>query len=124
MSASSTYGAKEVIQQRITLTLASLYGDAMAGADPMVSATSKPGFGDYQCNAALSMAKKLKVRSFPRVECAREKRGYTHMECARECYRLSRSAAYMTYPLTFTLTLILTPSLCATLIPRRPSQEM
>lgn len=65
MSTSPTHGAKEVIQQRITLTLASLYGDAMSGADPMVSAASKPEFGDYQCNAALSMAKRLKVCPFP-----------------------------------------------------------
>jgi len=61
MSTSSTYGAKEVLQERVTITLASLYGDAVAGADPMVSASTKPDFGDYQCNAALSLAKRLKV---------------------------------------------------------------
>lgn len=38
------------------------FGDAAEGADPMVTDATRPEFGDYQCNAALALAKKLKSK--------------------------------------------------------------
>ena len=35
------------------------FGESYAGADPMLAAASNPNFGDFQCNAAMSLGKKL-----------------------------------------------------------------
>ena len=52
--------AKEILQERVSAALSSLFGDAVHGTDPLVSPSTKPEFGDYQCNAALALAKRLK----------------------------------------------------------------
>ena len=40
--------------------LVAAFGQDLAGTDPMVVPASNPKFGDYQCNVAMSLAKKLK----------------------------------------------------------------
>ncbi|GAB4346006.1 MAG: arginine--tRNA ligase [Cyanophyceae cyanobacterium] len=39
--------------------LVATFGEALAGTDPLLAATNNPKFGDYQANAALSLAKGL-----------------------------------------------------------------
>jgi len=49
--------AQDVLRSRVVAALTAAYG-ADAGANPMLTPATKAGFGDYQCNAALSLAKK------------------------------------------------------------------
>lgn len=51
--------ALEELKPRFNQALVSAFGDAWAGADPMLVPASNPKFGDYQSNAPLALAKKL-----------------------------------------------------------------
>mmetsp|Transcript_12368 Transcript_12368/g.20061 ORF Transcript_12368/g.20061 Transcript_12368/m.20061 type:complete len:699 (+) Transcript_12368:23-2119(+) len=47
------------LETRVLKALHDAYGDAVKDAAPMVTSASKPEFGDYQCNAAMPLAKVL-----------------------------------------------------------------
>jgi arginyl-tRNA synthetase len=47
------------VMQSLYKTFTELKGQSI---DPMIAATSKPEFGDYQCNVAMSLAKRLKLK--------------------------------------------------------------
>jgi arginyl-tRNA synthetase len=49
----------EQLKARFDKALTAAFGDGMTGTDPMLVPASNPKFGDYQSNAALSLAKKL-----------------------------------------------------------------
>jgi arginyl-tRNA synthetase len=57
--ASGCVGTKEILEQRIKAAMIDAFGDKAAAAAPMVAGTAKPEFGDYQCNAAMRLAKQL-----------------------------------------------------------------
>eukprot|EP00741_Cyanophora_paradoxa_P003468 tig00000711_g3368.t1 len=50
----------ETIEHRVLDALKKAFGDAVKDANPMVTPSSKPEFGDYQCNAAMPLSKSLK----------------------------------------------------------------
>eukprot|EP00177_Eucheuma_denticulatum_P006635 GFKZ01012063.1.p1 GENE.GFKZ01012063.1~~GFKZ01012063.1.p1 ORF type:complete len:673 (+),score=107.93 GFKZ01012063.1:98-2116(+) len=52
---------RNVIASRVVEAMKRAYGDN-AGDDPKLTTATKPEFGDYQCNAAMSLSKKLKVK--------------------------------------------------------------
>ena len=52
----------EILQARIRNALVAAFGDEYADADPMLVPASNPKFGDYQSNAALSLAKRLRQK--------------------------------------------------------------
>jgi arginyl-tRNA synthetase len=58
MSSLMNHSTQEVLNERVRLALVEAFGDVGKVADTMVLPT-KPEFGDYQCNAALPLAKKM-----------------------------------------------------------------
>ena len=50
----------EQLKSKFDKALINAFGQNLAGTDPMVVPASNPKFGDYQCNVAMSLAKKLK----------------------------------------------------------------
>ena len=54
--------AIEILQERIRNALVAAFGEEYADADPMLLPASNPKFGDYQSNAALSLAKRLQQK--------------------------------------------------------------
>ena len=52
---------RDMLTDRVRDALEAAFGDDAINAEPMVI-TSKGDFGDYQCNAALPLAKKLKLK--------------------------------------------------------------
>lgn len=48
------------LKSKFDKALVAAFGQDLAGTDPMVVSASNPKFGDYQCNVAMSLAKKLK----------------------------------------------------------------
>ncbi|MEM1171826.1 MAG: arginine--tRNA ligase [Cyanobacteria bacterium P01_H01_bin.35] len=50
----------EKLKSKFDTALLAAFGQDLAGTDPMVVPASNPKFGDYQCNVAMSLAKKLK----------------------------------------------------------------
>ena len=53
---------KAFLEEEVTQALGRAFGEATAGAKPMVTAATKPEFGDYQCNAAMPLSKALKTK--------------------------------------------------------------
>lgn len=53
---------RQCLANEVSSALRRAFGDAAEGADPMVTDATRPEFGDYQCNAALALAKKLKSK--------------------------------------------------------------
>jgi arginyl-tRNA synthetase len=49
----------EQLKARFDKAFTAAFGDGMTGTDPMLVPASNPKFGDYQSNAAMSLAKKL-----------------------------------------------------------------
>jgi arginyl-tRNA synthetase len=49
----------EQLQDSVSNALVAAFGTELADTDPLVAATNKPKFGDYQSNVALSLAKPL-----------------------------------------------------------------
>ncbi|MEY3867077.1 MAG: hypothetical protein RLZZ338_968 [Cyanobacteriota bacterium] len=49
----------EILKTKFDEALISAFGDAFAGIDPMLVSATNPKFGDYQCNIAMSLTKKL-----------------------------------------------------------------
>ncbi len=47
------------LKARFDKAFTTAFGESASGTDPMLTATSNPNFGDFQCNAAMSLAKKL-----------------------------------------------------------------
>ncbi|MBE9120692.1 arginine--tRNA ligase [Tychonema sp. LEGE 07199] len=47
------------LKTRFEKAFTSAFGESYAGTDPMLAAASNPNFGDFQCNAAMSLGKKL-----------------------------------------------------------------
>ena len=58
MSSLINCSTQEVLNDRVRQALIEAFGDVGKFADTMVLPT-KPEFGDYQCNAALPLAKKM-----------------------------------------------------------------
>jgi arginyl-tRNA synthetase len=52
----------EELRNRFITVLVNTFGQDLATVDPLVVPASNPKFGDFQCNAALSLAKKLKQK--------------------------------------------------------------
>ncbi|MGD1712545.1 arginine--tRNA ligase [Dapis sp. BLCC M172] len=50
----------EKLKSKFDKALVAAFGQNLAGTDPIVVPASNPKFGDYQCNVAMSLAKKLK----------------------------------------------------------------
>ncbi|NEQ36164.1 MAG: arginine--tRNA ligase [Okeania sp. SIO3I5] len=50
----------EKLKSKFDKALVAAFSQNLAGTDPMVVPASNPKFGDYQCNVAMSLAKKLK----------------------------------------------------------------
>ncbi|MCH2048313.1 MAG: arginine--tRNA ligase [Trichodesmium sp. ALOHA_ZT_67] len=50
----------EQLKSRFDKALITAFGQDLVGTDPMIVSTTNPKFGDYQCNVAMSLAKKLK----------------------------------------------------------------
>lgn len=53
---------RQVLASEVTAALGRAFGAEAEGADPMVTPATRPDFGDYQCNAALALAKRLKAK--------------------------------------------------------------
>lgn len=49
----------ELLRRRFTSAIRELLGDSGAPVDPLIRVAQDPRFGDYQCNAAMSLAKRL-----------------------------------------------------------------
>ncbi|MFM9264729.1 arginine--tRNA ligase [Tychonema sp. BBK16] len=47
------------LKARFDKAFTTAFGESASDTDPMLTATSNPNFGDFQCNAAMSLAKKL-----------------------------------------------------------------
>ena len=47
------------LKARFEKAFTAAFGESYAGTDPMLAAASNPKFGDFQCNAAMSLGKKL-----------------------------------------------------------------
>ncbi|MCZ0899215.1 hypothetical protein ON021_04745, partial [Microcoleus sp. HI-ES] len=45
------------LKARFEKAFTAAFGESYAGADPMLAAASNPNFGDFQCNAAMSLGK-------------------------------------------------------------------
>lgn len=52
---------RNVLAGRVVEAMKKAYGDEV-GDDPKLTPATRPDFGDYQCNAAMSLSKKLKVK--------------------------------------------------------------
>lgn len=52
---------RAVLADRVVEAIRSAYGDA-ADSDPKLTPATRPDFGDYQCNAAMALSKKLKLK--------------------------------------------------------------
>lgn len=50
----------EKLKARFDQAFTAAFGESASGTDPMLTAASNPNFGDFQCNAAMSLGKKLK----------------------------------------------------------------
>ncbi|MCL2926418.1 MAG: hypothetical protein MGF17_17890, partial [Trichodesmium sp. MAG_R04] len=50
----------EYLKSKFESALVATFGQDLAGTDPMIVPATNPKFGDYQCNLAMSLAKKLK----------------------------------------------------------------
>ncbi len=47
------------LKARFEKAFTAAFGEGYSGTDPMLAAASNPNFGDFQCNAAMSLGKKL-----------------------------------------------------------------
>ena len=48
-----------LLSQRITTAIQTAFGQAAEEVDPAVAAASDPKFGHYQCNAAMTLARRV-----------------------------------------------------------------
>lgn len=64
----TTEDTRVTLAARVVEAMRRAYGED-AGDDPKLTPATRPDFGDYQCNAAMSLSKKLKVK--PRDVAAR-----------------------------------------------------
>lgn len=53
------FSTTENLKARFDKAFTAAFGESLAGTDPMLTAASNPNFGDFQCNAAMTLAKKL-----------------------------------------------------------------
>lgn len=60
-SATMNPETREVLADRVVAAMNKAFGDDV-GSDPKLTAATRPEFGDYQCNAAMALSKKLKSR--------------------------------------------------------------
>ena len=61
-SPAKTAYVKKWLEGEVQGALQRAFGDDVKDANPMVTAATKPEFGDYQCNAAMPLAKTLKSK--------------------------------------------------------------
>ena len=54
--------AINLLKERFDRALVAAFGEELAGTDPLLVPASNPKFGDYQANAAMSLAKRLKQK--------------------------------------------------------------
>ena len=52
----------EWLEARVQSALVEAYGDEYANTDPLITTATKPEFGDYQCNVAMGLGKRLKSK--------------------------------------------------------------
>ena len=50
------------LRARVRDALVTSFGDEYADADPLLTPATRPEFGDYQCNVAMGLGKKLKMK--------------------------------------------------------------
>jgi len=50
------------LEEEVKDALKRAFGDEVGDPNPMITAATKPEFGDYQCNAAMPLSKKLKSK--------------------------------------------------------------
>ena len=50
------------LESRVTQALCEAFGEEVKDMNPMVAIASKPEFGDYQCNVAMSLSKKVGMK--------------------------------------------------------------
>jgi len=53
---------RQALTSQVRESLRAAFGADAEGADAMVTPATRPEFGDYQCNAALALAKRLKAK--------------------------------------------------------------
>ena len=58
-TATPTADPQSRLEDAVTAALHAAFGDAAADADPLVRPANDPKFGDFQCNAAMGLAKRL-----------------------------------------------------------------
>lgn len=61
MAAAPDQDTRAVLSARVVDAMRLAFGEA-AGNDPKLTPATRPDFGDYQCNAAMSLSKKLRAR--------------------------------------------------------------
>jgi len=62
VAAEKTVYVRRWLEKEVQDALVRAFGDEVKDAAPMVTAATKPEFGDYQCNAAMPLAKVLKSK--------------------------------------------------------------
>ena len=55
------FSTTENLKARFDKAFTDAFGESLAGIDPMLTAASNPNFGDFQCNAAMTLGKKLGI---------------------------------------------------------------
>lgn len=61
MTMRSEQDTRAILSERVLAAMSAAYGSENA-TDPKLTPATRPDFGDYQCNAAMSLSKKLKSR--------------------------------------------------------------
>ena len=61
-AATTTLDVKAWLAERVGEALGEAFGAEYAGADPLITPATKPEFGDYQCNVAMGLGKRLKSK--------------------------------------------------------------
>ena len=61
-TATTTLDVKAWLAERVGEALGEAFGAEYAGADPLITPATKPEFGDYQCNVAMGLGKRLKSK--------------------------------------------------------------
>ncbi|EKX50088.1 hypothetical protein GUITHDRAFT_200394 [Guillardia theta CCMP2712] len=57
-----TVYVQQWLERKVTQALCEAFGEEVKDVNPMVAIASKPEFGDYQCNVAMSLSKKVGMK--------------------------------------------------------------
>mmetsp|Transcript_12311 Transcript_12311/g.37549 ORF Transcript_12311/g.37549 Transcript_12311/m.37549 type:complete len:654 (-) Transcript_12311:595-2556(-) len=61
-SAQAAIDVRKLLEQRVKEAMGTAFGGEGADSDAMLTAATREDFGDYQCNAAMGLAKKVKQK--------------------------------------------------------------